>query len=106
MKRVHVCNANEVPSGGMQGFEVDGEPVLIANVAGRFYAIGNVCTHSQAELCDGYLDENECTVECPVHNAVFSLESGDALESPAEQPVPTYEIVQQGEDLYIDIPSR
>ncbi len=106
MKKVHVCHTAEVPPGGMHAFEVEGEPILIANVAGRFYAIGNVCTHAHAELSEGYLDENECTVECPLHNAVFSLESGDALESPAEQPVPTYEVVIQGDELYIEFSSR
>jgi nitrite reductase/ring-hydroxylating ferredoxin subunit len=106
MKKVHVCHASEVPPGGMQAFEADGEPILIANVAGRFYAIGNECTHAHAELSEGYLDENECTVECPLHNAVFSLESGDALESPAELPVPTYAVLLEGEDLYIELPSK
>ncbi len=106
MKKINVCKASEIPAGSMQSFDVCGESVLIANVAGRFYAIGNICTHIHAELSEGHLDENECTVECALHNAVFSLESGDALESPAEEPVPTYAVVVEGNDLCIELPSK
>jgi nitrite reductase/ring-hydroxylating ferredoxin subunit len=106
MNKVEVCRASEIPSGGMRAFDVEGESVLIASVAGRFYAIGNVCTHAQSELAGGFLDENECTVACPLHNAVFSLESGEALEFPAEEPVPSYAVLVEGDRLYIEIPSR
>lgn len=101
-----VCHASEIPSGGMRSFDIGGESILIANVGGRFFAIGNTCTHHEGELAEGFLDENECTVECPVHNAVFSLESGEALESPAELPVPTFPVSVEDDEIYIDLSSR
>jgi len=102
--RVKVCQASEIAIGGMKSVEARGVPILVANVGGRFLAISDVCSHARSRLSDGYLDENECTVECPLHNAVFSLETGEALEFPADEPVATYPVEVVGDDLHIDLP--
>jgi 3-phenylpropionate/trans-cinnamate dioxygenase ferredoxin subunit len=102
--RVRVCAATEIGIGGMKSVEPRGIPILVANVGGRFLAVGDVCTHARSRLSDGFLDENECTVECPLHNAVFSLETGEALEFPAEEPLPTYPVTVVGDDIHIDLP--
>jgi 3-phenylpropionate/trans-cinnamate dioxygenase ferredoxin subunit len=104
--RVRVCQTSEVGVGAMKSVEVRGVPVLIANVGGRFLAIGDVCSHARSRLSDGFLDENECTVECPLHNAVFSLETGEALEFPADEPVPTYAVTVDGDEILIDLPDE
>jgi nitrite reductase/ring-hydroxylating ferredoxin subunit len=102
--RVKVCQASEIGIGAMKSVEPRGIPILVANVGGRYLAVGDVCTHARARLSDGYLDENECTVECPLHNAVFSLENGEALEFPAEEPVPVYPVTVDGDDIHLDLP--
>jgi len=102
--RVRVCQASEIAVGGMKSVEPNGVPILIANVNGRYLAVGDVCSHARSRLSDGYLDEKACTVECPTHNAVFSLATGEALEFPADEPIPTYGIELSGDDLYIDLP--
>jgi 3-phenylpropionate/trans-cinnamate dioxygenase ferredoxin subunit len=102
--RVKVCQASEIGVGAMKSVEPHGVPILIANVGGRFLAISDVCSHARSRLSDGYLDENECTVECPLHNAVFSLETGEALEFPADEPVATYRVELVGDDLHVHLP--
>ena len=102
--RVRICQASEIAVGGMKSVEPNGVPIMIANVGGRFFAVGDVCSHARSRLSDGYLHPDECTVECPTHNAVFSLETGAALEFPADEPIPTYGIELAGNDLYIDLP--
>ncbi|HET6348236.1 MAG TPA: non-heme iron oxygenase ferredoxin subunit [Candidatus Krumholzibacteria bacterium] len=102
--RVKVCQASEIAVGAMKAVAPNDVPILIANVGGRYLAVSDVCSHARSRLSDGYLDENECTVECPVHNAVFSLESGEALEYPADEPIATYAVEISGDDLYIDLP--
>ncbi|HER34492.1 MAG TPA: bifunctional 3-phenylpropionate/cinnamic acid dioxygenase ferredoxin subunit, partial [Halothiobacillaceae bacterium] len=42
-------------------------------------------------------------VECPLHSAVFSLQSGEALEAPAEDPVPSYPVIVEGNDIFIEV---
>jgi len=47
-----------------------------------------LCSHGGADLCDGYFDGR--TIECPLHQGVFDIRSGRALEAPATRPLRTY----------------
>jgi 3-phenylpropionate/trans-cinnamate dioxygenase ferredoxin subunit len=102
--KVRVCRASEVPAGAMKAVEARGFALLLANIRGRIVAVEDVCTHARARLSDGRLDEDECTVECPLHNAKFSLETGEALEYPAEDPLPTYPVTVDGDAVFVDLP--
>ena len=101
--KIKVCQSTEVPQDGMAAFETDQGPVLIANVKGIFYAISDTCTHAEASLCEGYLDVGELTVECPLHQAVFNIKNGEALEFPAEDPVTSYKVSVEGGELFIEV---
>ena len=101
--RVRVCKVNEVPPDGMAVFEVEGRRVMVANVQDAYFAVNDTCTHAEASLSEGYLDVDECTVECPLHNAVFDLRTGEALEAPAEDPVASYPLSVDGEEIYIEV---
>jgi 3-phenylpropionate/trans-cinnamate dioxygenase ferredoxin component len=104
--RVDICAADEIPAGAMRAVESGEHAVLIARVGDRLLAVSNVCTHARARLSDGRLDEHECTVECPLHNAVFSLETGEALEFPADEPIETYAVTVEGGRVFVDIPDE
>ncbi len=102
--RVKVCHKGDVGRGVMKAVEPNGVPVLIARVGERFFAVSDICSHARSRLSDGFLHEDGCSVECPTHGAVFSLETGDALEFPADEPIPTYAVEFEGNDLYINLP--
>ena len=102
--RVRICQAGDIAPGAMKSVEPNGVPVLIANVGGVYFAVGDVCSHARSRLSDGYLHEDACTVECATHNAIFSLQTGEALEFPADEPIPTYGIEIVGDDLYVNLP--
>jgi len=101
--KVKVCAVGDVPPDGMACFDVSGKRVLIANVQDQFYAIGDTCTHAESSLAEGYLDVEAGTVECAMHNAVFSLANGEALEFPAEEPVPSFPVIVEDESIYIEM---
>jgi glycine betaine catabolism B len=46
----------DVQASQMMAVEVNGEKVCIANVEGRYYAIGNVCTHMDGPLAEGKIE--------------------------------------------------
>lgn len=104
--RVKVCTTGDIPMDGMAMFEVDGTPVLVANASDEYFAIADTCTHARASLSEGMIDVEACTVECPLHNAVFSLRSGEALEFPAEEAVQVYSVSLDGESLMIELPDE
>jgi nitrite reductase/ring-hydroxylating ferredoxin subunit len=58
-----VAETQEIPSGQMKAIKFGVEEVLVANVNGVYYAIGNVCTHERGNLLKGTLQGN--IVTCP-----------------------------------------
>jgi len=102
--KARVCSPGEIPPDGMAAFDVQGTKVCIANAQDEFYAVSDTCTHAEASLSEGYLDVAECTVECMLHGAVFSLKDGEPIEFPAEEPVKAFKVTVEGDDLFVEIP--
>ncbi len=86
----------------MKSFDIDGEPILVANVEGEYFCLTDTCSHAMAYLSDGGLLEG-CRVQCPNHGAIFDLRTGEALALPAVSPVETHKVVVEGDDLFVEI---
>jgi glycine betaine catabolism B len=87
---VKVAETKDIQTSQMKEVQIDGEDVCIANVDGKYYAIGNVCTHEGGPLADGSLEGYE--VECPWHQSKFDVRTGEVTNPPASESEPTYEI--------------
>ncbi len=85
---LQVAPLEELPPGERIYLELDGKPVVLFNVGGTFFAIGDVCTHDNGTLGEGELDGHQ--VICPRHGARFDLHDGKALTLPAVSPAPHY----------------
>jgi 3-phenylpropionate/trans-cinnamate dioxygenase ferredoxin subunit len=94
-----LCNKSEIARGGLMRFN-DLE-IALFNIDGNFFAIKDVCTHDQATLSDGELIGD--TIVCPWHGACFSVRNGEALSLPAIEPVETFPVKLQGDDVYVDV---
>lgn len=94
-----VGQAADVSEGEMRSYQVGGEDVSVANVDGTLYAFGDLCTHMQCSLSEGDLDGT--TVTCPCHGSEFDVTNGDVLHGPATEPVQSYEVQAEGDDLRI-----
>ncbi|UCC72172.1 MAG: non-heme iron oxygenase ferredoxin subunit [Gemmatimonadota bacterium] len=95
---VRVASVDEVPPGEMKAVEVDGAQVVLVNSGGEVYALHDSCTHEYFPLSEGTL-EGDCVV-CLLHGARFKLETG-AASAPAFEPVRTYEVRIDGEDVLV-----
>ncbi len=87
---IQVVEAGQVPPGERILLEIDEEPIAVFNVDGKFYAIGDVCTHDNGPLGDGELDGYQ--IICPRHGARFDIRSGKALALPAVIDTPWYPV--------------
>ena len=96
-----VASAGEIPAGEAKAVEVDGVSVALYNVDGAFFATNNVCSHDEAYLAEGWLEED--VVICPAHGAEFSVRTGEALSLPASEPVATYPVRVEGDDIYVSV---
>jgi glycine betaine catabolism B len=94
-----VASTDEVPPGVTRKVTFDGKDVLLANVDGSYYAIGNVCTHQEGPLDEGIMQGFE--VECPWHGSHFDVRTGQATLGPADAPEPSYEVTVQGNDILL-----
>jgi nitrite reductase/ring-hydroxylating ferredoxin subunit len=96
---VKVANAKDIQPSQMKEVEVNGENICVANVEGKFYAIGSICTHEGGPLADGTLEGYE--VECPWHNSKFDVRTGEVISPPASEPEPAYEVKVDGDNILI-----
>jgi nitrite reductase/ring-hydroxylating ferredoxin subunit len=98
---ITVGGKDEVPQGEMRQFQVGGEDVAVANVEGELHAFSDVCTHRQCSLAEGDLDGT--TVTCACHGSEFDVTTGDVLGGPAVEPVQTFRVTVEGDDLKIGL---
>lgn len=96
---IEVCAVADLPEG--EAVRVDLEvPIAVFNVAGDLYAIDDTCTHQDASLADGFL-EDDCTVECPLHASCFDLRTGKPSGPPAKEPVQTHKVVVEDGTIFV-----
>ncbi len=106
MSSIKVAETSEIPLGQMKAFKFVEKQVLIANVKGIYYAIGNICTHRKGELSKGTLDGN--IVTCPNHKAKFDVTTGKVVSGPKVlfmhpkiNDEPTYAVKVEGKDILL-----
>jgi 3-phenylpropionate/trans-cinnamate dioxygenase ferredoxin subunit len=98
-----VCSVADLPDGEAIRLESGvGQPIAVFNVGGAFYAIDDTCTHQDASLADGYL-EDDGTVECPLHASCFDLRTGEPSGPPARVAVRTHTVVVQNETVFVEL---
>ena len=98
---VRVAETSEVPEGKMKMVQAGGKQVCLANVGGKYHAIGNVCTHVGGPLAQGFLTDH--VVTCPWHGSQFDIRTGQVKMGPAAVPVPVYEVKVEGTSILIKI---
>jgi glycine betaine catabolism B len=96
---VKVAETKDVQASQMVAVNVNGEKVCLSNVNGKYYAMGNVCTHMGGPLGEGKLEEY--IVQCPWHGSRFDIRSGEVVRPPAMRPESTYEIKVENNNILI-----
>ncbi len=75
-----VAETTEISAGQMKAVKFGAEEILLANVNGVYYAIGNVCSHERGNLSKGTLQGN--IVTCSKHKAQFDVTNGKVVSPP------------------------
>ncbi|HSH59465.1 MAG TPA: Rieske 2Fe-2S domain-containing protein, partial [Acidimicrobiales bacterium] len=78
---VEVARESDLAPGQVTIVEAGGKAVALANVGGAFCAIQDTCPHAGASLGEGKLDG--WALQCPLHDAIFDVRSGEVLGGPA-----------------------
>lgn len=101
MSWVAVCEVADIRAGESRPFEIEDKVIAVYNVDGEFFATDDECTHEEASLAEGFLEDH--LIECPLHGSQFDLRTGEVLSLPAVMPVDTYPVRVEGQRVQIEI---
>lgn len=76
------------------------DDVAVFHDGDAYYALDNTCTHDEADLADGWVEDG--CVECPLHGAQFRLTDGVALTPPAPGGVAAHTVRVEGTDIVLE----
>ena len=68
------------------------------------FALRDVCSHEEVPLSEGEIYDH--TVECWLHGSCFDLRTGNPTGPPATEPVPTYPVKIEGDDVYVALADK
>tara|TARA_X000000368_G_scaffold97133_1_gene74653 strand:+ start:550 stop:855 length:306 start_codon:yes stop_codon:yes gene_type:complete len=100
MSKIKLINVDDIENNNMFQITYNDKNYLVAKVDDKFYVTDDMCTHEDAELTMGCLKGTK--VKCPLHGSFFDLNSGMALNEPAETPIKVYKAKVENNYLYID----
>ncbi len=85
----------------MKQVRVADKKVLVANLDGKIYAIGDVCMHAGCSLSKGTLQGEN--VVCPCHGSTYNIMTGAIVRGPTTKPEPTFETKIERNRLFIKV---
>lgn len=113
VQKLELFKGDKLKEGEMQKVAIRGKEILVARIRGRFYAIGNKCTHMGCSLSEGTLEGDVIT--CPCHGTKFDITSGHVLAWVSRYPLigkltsfmkkdePVYEVLTEDDSVIISI---
>lgn len=99
---VAVAEEKELKNGERIIVEFDEFSIVIFNIAGKLFAIGDVCSHDDGPIGEGELEEFE--VACPRHGAHFDIRDGKVLSMPAVEDIPAYPVRVKHGQIEVGVP--
>ncbi|MEO8648420.1 MAG: FAD-dependent oxidoreductase [Acidobacteriota bacterium] len=103
-KHKAVCKLSEINDGEMKEIKVGETPVVLARVDGKCFALAAHCTHYGAPLADGALVGDR--IVCPWHHACFHAGTGDMIEPPALDSLPSFPVRVERDEIFVDLPGE
>jgi 3-phenylpropionate/trans-cinnamate dioxygenase ferredoxin subunit len=99
---VPIATVSDLPDGERLFVEIDDRELVVFNIAGDYFAIGDVCSHDDGPLGEGEVEGHD--VICPRHGARFDIRSGSVTALPAVVDIPAYPIRVVGDQIEVGIP--
>ena len=87
---IKIASLDDIKENNMIQVELDGDLYLLARNENKVFLTSDICTHEDAELSMGCLEGKK--VKCPLHGSWFCLETGKALNEPAELPLQVFDV--------------
>ena len=82
-------------------FDHSNNTYCIYLLADGFYATDGICTHEAVHLEEGLVMDGE--IECPMHQGIFNIKTGEAVSPPACNNLKTYPVKVEDNKVYIQL---
>jgi 3-phenylpropionate/trans-cinnamate dioxygenase ferredoxin subunit len=99
-----IAPESELPNGERLFIEAEGKSLVIFNIAGQYFSIGDICSHDDGPVGDG--DIEGYNVVCPRHGAEFDIRTGQAVQMPAVVDIPAYPVRVVNGMIQVGIPKE
>lgn len=99
---ITVATTDELGNGERIIVDIGGDPIAVFNIAGKYFAIMDICSHDDGPVAEGPLDGYE--IECPRHGAKFDVRTGEVLTLPAVVDIPAYPVRVEGDEIQVGLP--
>jgi len=96
---VKAANTKDISNEEIVSVDLEGRELMLIKKDGNISALDRICTHERADLSMGFLGENYIT--CPLHLSQFEVETGKALNPPAENPLKSYKVKIEENGIYV-----
>lgn len=100
---VVVASLDEIQNGERLFVQIDEYDIVVFNIAGKIFAIADVCSHDDGPLGEGEF-ETEYEIACPRHGARFDVRTGEAVTLPAIIDIPAFPVRVIGGNVEVGIP--
>lgn len=98
--RLEVCTLGEIELDDILEVDHDGQVIAVYRTENdEYFATGGLCTHENVALAEGLLQGFE--IECPRHNGVFDIRTGQAKRAPACIDLKTYPVEVQDGKIFV-----
>ena len=101
---LEIAPASELPNGERLFVELEGKSLVIFNIAGQFFAIGDICSHDDGPVGEG--DVEGFNIVCPRHGGEFDVRTGQAVQMPAVVDIPAYPVRVVDGMIQVGIPKE
>ena len=96
---IKIAFIDDIPDDDVIGMNIKDKNIALYKYEGEIFATDNVCTHGQAFLSDGFLEDGE--IECPLHQGRFCIKSGKAMCEPLTENIKTYPARVEGSEVFL-----
>ena len=98
---IRICALDDLKPGKALRVVISEHPIaLVRSKTGEVFALDDKCSHGEISLSEGFVDNT--SIECWAHGAKFDLATGKPMSLPAYEPVSTYEVIIENNDIYIE----
>jgi 3-phenylpropionate/trans-cinnamate dioxygenase ferredoxin subunit len=82
---------DDIEPGTARKVTIADREIAVVRIDDDVYALGDTCSHAEVSLSEGYVEADDCMIECGQHGALFDLKTGEPASLPAVRPVPVYD---------------